>query len=290
MRYMMCLGRNVSVWVGLFLLIATTGCQNSIKKISLPQALAHAASLVEVTKRDVAEIRNGMPAGSRALEPLYRDSTPPRDDLEKVKTALARARDRVQDLRVAKSTFFGLVDPDGTIVRSDRVPDLLSGKNLWAAVPAAAEVMKGKTVNVNGSLAEAAGVKGRPDAQWFWLVPISVDDKVRGAYVTGWSWSSYAYRLETALRNELKTAARDRNTKEPLSYVYIVVASSVYGAPLAPEVNAQAISKLEPLGKANGEQSWSTVVDITGREFALAVRRAPDLGENIAVAVLRSET
>jgi len=283
-------GRAAQLRFGLFSLALAIACQNSAKKISLPQAEAHVAPLVETTTRDVAEVRNGMPLGSRLLEPLYRDSLPPKDDLEKVKTALSRAREKVQDLRVAKSTFFALVDPDGTIIRSDRVPDVLSGKNLWSAVPAGAEVLKGKVVNVNGSLAEASGVKGRADAQWFWLVPVTVDNKVRGAYVTGWSWSSYAYRLETALRDELKTAARDKKTKEPLSYVYVIVAGSAYGAPMAPEVNAEAIAKLQPLAKATGDQTWSTVIEITGREFAVAVRRAPDLGENVAIAVMRSET
>jgi len=283
-------GRAVRVVWGFLAALLWLGCQDSAKKISLPQSVAHVNSLTETAKRDVAEVRGGMPLGSRILEPLYKSPTSPRDDLERVKTTLARAREKVQDLRVAKSTFFALVDSDGTILRSDRVPDVLAGKNLWAAVPSAAEVMKGKTVNVRGSLAEASGVKGRPDAQWFWLVPVVVDGVVKAGYLTGWSWSSYAYRLETALRNELKTQARERNTKEPLSYVYVVLADAVYGAPLAPEVNAQAISKLEPLSKAAGESVWSTTLEITGREFALAVKRASDLGENIAIAVLRSET
>ena len=278
------------------LLIGTTaatlgfGCQNSVQRVSLPQAVQHVQLLTETTKNDVAEVRNGMPDGSRFMEPLYKDATAPKDDLDKVKTALSRARERVQDLRVAKSTFFALADPDGSILRSDRVPDVLAGKNLWASVPSAAEVLKGKIVNVSGSLAEASAVRGRPDAQWFWLVPVTVDGAVKGAYFTGWSWSAYAYRLETSLRNDLKTVARDKQTKEPLAYVYVVVSDAVYGAPLAPEVNAQAIAKQNPLAKTAGDQTWSTIVEITGREFALAVRRAPDLGENIALAVLRSET
>lgn len=287
---MKCFGWVTRSLFRIFLAVSTFGCQNSAQKVSLPQAILHVQSLTEIAKRDVAEVRDGMPLGSRLLEPLYKDATPPKDDLEKVRMALSRARERIQDLRVAKSTFFALVEPDGSIVRSDRVPDVLAGKNLWASVPSAAEVLKGKTVNVSGSLAEASGVKGRPDAQWFWLVPVTVDGVVKGAYVTGWSWSAYAYRLETALRNDLKTIAREKQTKEPLSYVYIVVSSSVYGAPLAPEVNAQAIAKQDPLAKTTADQTWSAIVEITGREFALAVRRSPDLGENVALAVLRSET
>jgi hypothetical protein len=271
-------------------LVLLLGCQNSVKKTSLPQAVRHVASLVEVAKSDVSEVRTGMPEGSRVLESLYRNSVAPKDDLERVRVTLARARDRVQDLRVAKSTFFALVEPDGTILRSDRVPDNMAGRNLWSAIPTASEVVKGNTVSANGALAEAAGVKGRADGQWFWLVPVTVDGKVQGAYVTGWSWSAYAYRLETALRNELKTVARKEHSREPLAYVYLDVGDAVYGAPLAPEVNASAICRAVLLAKLGPDQIWSSVIEVTGREFALAVKRAPELGPDVAVAVLRSET
>jgi hypothetical protein len=265
-------------------------CQNSAKKTSLPQAVKHVTVLVDISKSDVAEVRTGMPQGSHLLEPLFRNSTPVRDDLERVRSNLARARDHVQDLRVAKSTFFALVEPDGTILRSDRMPDVMAGKNLWAAIPKAAQVFTGATVEISGSLAEAAGVRGRNDAQWFLLVPIFVDAKVRGAYVTGWSWSAYAYRLETALRNDLKTLARKEQAREPLVYVYVDVGGAVYGAPLSPEVNANAINREVSLTSVARNQVWSKVIEITGREFALAVGRAPDLGEDAAIAVLRSET
>ena len=287
---MMGFGRHAKLFLALAPFALMVGCQDSVKKVSLPQAAKHAVSLADVSRRDVAEVRAGMPLGSKIVESLYKNSASPKDDLEKLRSTLARARDRVQDLRVAKSTFFALVEPDGTILRSDREPDLMAGKNLWAAVPQAAQVIQGKELALSGSLAEAAGVKGRPDAQWFWLTPVTADGKVRAAYVTGWSWSAYAYRLETALRNELKTVARNQNSKEPLTYVYLDVAGAVYGAPLAPEVNAQAIAKVSPLSKANNDQVWSTIIEITGREFALAVRRVSELGNDVAIAVLRSET
>ncbi len=290
MRNMTRLPEQAGLFLGLIAVSLMSGCQNSVKKTSLPLAAKHVVSLVEVVKGDVSEVQTGMPLGSQMLESLYRNSTVPKDDLERVRATLARARDRTQDLRVAKSTFFALVDPDGTILRSDRVPDVMAGKNLWSAVPSASQVMVGNTVSVSGSLAEAAGVKGRADAQWFWLVPVKVDGKVRGAYVTGWSWSAYAYRLETALRDDLKTIARKEQSKEPLVYVYLDVGGAVYGAPMAPEVNAKAISKAVPLAQVANDQVWSTVIEITGREFALAVRRAPDLGNDVAITVLRSET
>jgi len=286
--------QSLSTKTGQLLMFGALGlvaaCQNSTIKVSLPASAKHATELAGIVRSDVSEVRAGMPVGEHVLESLYKTPNAPRDDLERVQRSLSRARDSVQDLRVAKSTFFALVDADGTILRSDRTPDALAGKNLWTAVPEASRVMQGKIVETRGVVAEAAAVKSRPDGQWFTLVPIVVENSVRGAYVTGWSWSAYAYRLETALRDELKTQAREKSTKEPLVYVYVVVAYKAFGAPISPEVNAAAIVRAVSNVHLTGEQVWSAVIDITGREFALSVHAVPDFGSDAAIAVLRSET
>jgi hypothetical protein len=282
--------RATSKWLLVSCVLFAVACQNSTKKVSLPLSAKHAVQLTDITRGDVNEVRSGMPAGAHLLENLYKNSANPRDDLERVQLVLSRTRDKVQDLRVAKSTFFALVDSEGTILRSDRTPDALAGKNLWATVAGSSEVLKGKTIETRGSIPEAAGVRGKVDGQWFLLVPVVIDSAVRGAYVTGWSWSAYAYRLETALRNEQKTVARESHTKEPLVYVYVVVADKAFGAPVSPDINATAILRETSKVHLVGDQVWSTVVDIAGRDFALSVRNAPELGSEVAVAVLRSET
>jgi hypothetical protein len=282
--------RTAGKWPLILGLALAIACQDSTKKVSLPMSAKHVAQLVEITRDDVNEVRSGMPAGAHLLETLYKNSASPRDDLERVQVTLNRTRDKVQDLRVAKSTFFALVDSDGTILRSDRNPDALSGKNLWATVSGASEALKGKVIEIHGSMPEASGVKDKVDGQWFYLAPVVVDNTVRGAYVTGWSWSAYAYRLETALRNEQKTVARESHTKEPLVYVYLVVADKAFGAPVSPDVNATAILSQMPKVHLEGDQVWSTILEIAGRGFALSVRKAPELGSDVAVAVLRSET
>jgi hypothetical protein len=278
-------------WILLaFGIAAAISCQDPTKTTSLPMSAKHAAHLARIVHDDVAEVRNGMPTGAHLLENLFADPNALRDDTDRVRKALIRARDRVQDLRVAKSTFFALVDADGTILRSDRIPDVLAGKNLWAAVPGTSRVMQGVEVETSGSIPEAAGVRGRADGQWFLLVPVVVQNSVRGAYLTGWSWSAYAYRLETALRDELKTQARENHTKEPLVYVYVVVSDKAFGAPVSPDVNATAIQREMANIHLSPHQVWSRIINITGRDFALSVTPAPDLGKTVDVAVLRSET
>jgi hypothetical protein len=272
-----------------FAIAALTSCTKTVET-SVAKAKEHAATLIQVANQDVEELQKGMPVGATQLQSLYRAQTPPKDDLDAVRQQLGQARNRVQDLRVAKSTFFVLAEPDGTILRSDREPDLLSGKNLFGGFPETRKSTDGLAVTTRGELPEAAGVKGRKDGQYVVAVPVKLDDHVRGIYASGWSWAAYAYRLQNALLSDVRSKRKDEREKDPLLYVYVVVGSDVFGAPTAPEVNAEAIRKLEPLTKASGDNVFTTPLEVTGRDFGLAVRRVPQLGPDVALAVIRSET
>jgi hypothetical protein len=265
------------------------GCSKDIER-SVGAASQHAPMLAETATKDVTELRSGMPEGARFLSVLFRSKTAPKDDLSEVRAELDRTRNKVIDLRVAKSTFFALVDRDGTILRTDREPDLMSGKNLFVAYPVLKPVLDGTTVEGVGSMPEAAAAKGRKDGQYVRAVPISEGGAVVGVYASGWSWTAYAYRLENALRSEIRSKLKNERDKEPLIYVYLIVENEVFGAPVSPQVNADAIRKLNPLTKVSGEAVFSTPLEITGRDFGLAVKRATSLGQNVAIAVLRSET
>lgn len=258
------------------------------KKLSQSKAAEHVASLVETATGDVQEIKNGLPEGAKHLAKLFEGAAAPKDDLPAVREALDKARNKVQDLRVAKSTFFALVDDQGTVLRNDQDQDLMAGKNAFQSFPGLKAALDGKYVETRGSMPEAAKVKGT-DGQWVAAAPIQVGDKTRALYATGFSWSAYAYRLENSLRSSVRSSM-PANKKEPLIYVYVVVDKQVFGAPVSPEVNAQAIAKGDPLAKAQGDAVFSSVIEITGRDFGLGIKRAPALGAEVAVAVLRSET
>lgn len=258
------------------------------KKLSQSKAAEHVASLVETATGDVQEIKNGLPEGAKHLAKLFEGAAAPKDDLPAVREALDKARNKVQDLRVAKSTFFALVDDQGTVLRNDQDQDLMAGKNAFQSFPGLKAALDGKYVETRGSMPEAAKVKGT-DGQWVAAAPIQVGDKTRALYATGFSWSAYAYRLENSLRSSVRSSM-PANKKEPLIYVYVVVDKQVFGAPVSPEVNAQAIATGDPLAKAQGDAVFSSVIEITGRDFGLGIKRAPALGAEVAVAVLRSET
>jgi hypothetical protein len=264
------------------------GCDKASKK-SVERARHHVAELVKTVDSDVQEVRTGLPQGAKQLEKLYASDKPPADDLPAVREALEKARNKVQDLRVAKSTFFALADLQGVVLRNDQEQDLMAGKPLFAAFPELRGALQGKYVEARGSMPEAAGVAGRPDAQWAAAQPIVAGGAVRGLYVTGWSWAAYAYRLENSIRTAVRSEIGETG-KMPLLYVYVVVGKTAYGAPVSPEVNAKAIAGADALSKARDKQPYSMELDITGREFGLAVARTPALGPDVGVAVLRSET
>lgn len=270
------------------LALAASACDGN-KKLSAAKATEHVAFLAEAAQTDVQEIKNGLPEGAKQLGSLFERQGALKDDLPAVREALENARNKVQDLRVAKSTFFALVDEQGTILRNDQQQDLMTGKNAFQSFPAIKQALEGKYVESRGSMPEAAAVKGA-DGQWVAAHPVQSGGKVRGVYLTGWSWSAYAYRLENALRSTIKSEATKANAKMPLVYVYMVVERQAFGAPVSPEVNAKAIADQDPLGKAQGETPFVTTIEITGRDFGLAVRRVPALGSDVGVAVLRSET
>ncbi|MEO7034177.1 MAG: hypothetical protein ABI548_09815 [Polyangiaceae bacterium] len=263
-------------------------CKKS-SAVSAEKASISMGALIKATHEDVAEVRAGLPQGAKFLLPLFATGKPPADDPHAARRALETARSKVQDLRVAKGTFFAVTDATGVVIRDDDDEDTLAGKSLLPSFPGLALVQGGQYVESRGSMPEVAGVRGRADGQWIAAQPVLQGSDVKGWYVTGWSWSAYAYRLERALSSNLRSALAE-GEKMPLAYVYMIVDKDVYGAPISPELNAQAIGALSPLKNASATAPVTYELEIAGREFGLAVELAPDLGQAVAVAVLRSET
>jgi hypothetical protein len=264
------------------------GCERTNQE-TLKRTLSHAQHLVDTAKQDAAEIRQGLPRGADELAKHWADEPDPLTDPEAARRLLTLAHDKVQDLRVAKSTFFALASLDGNVLRNDREQDRMAGRPLFPAFPGLAKAANGDYVEALGSMPEAHGVKGKPDAEWVAAKGVKVGDALRALYVTGWAWSSYAYRLEFSLRGQVELELRGTRQNVPLLYVFVIVGKDVYGAPASPDVNAQSIAQRDPLAHLTPQGSFSTLLDITGRTFALGVQTAPDLAPGVAIAVLRSE-
>jgi hypothetical protein len=266
------------------------GCTKT-SEVSKQKARAEVEVLSKAATVDVEEVRKGLPLGAKQLEAFFGlADDKAQADAAAAKEALNTARGRVQDLRTAKSTFFLIADKMGVIIRSDLEHDALATKNLFNAFGALTGAAAGKYVEARGSMAEAAGVRGRSDGQWAAATPVMKGTEVAGVYATGWSWSAYAYRLENQLRSIVKSEAAETSTREPLVYVYVVVDKEAYGAPISPDVNAKAVRDSGLLGRAKGEGVVDATQEIEGRDFGIALRRVPALGSDVAIAVVRSET
>lgn len=266
-----------------------SGCEKS-SAVSAEKTKAHLEFLSKAATRDVEELRSGLPKGAPLLASIFEAGKKPSEDPAAAREALNSVRNKFQDLRVAKSTFFAVTDETGLVIRNDQEQDLMVGKNLFTAYPELRSALTSKKyLETRGSLPEAAGVRGRPDAQWVAAAPVLVGDEAKGLYVTGWSWSLYARLLENQLRSQVRSEAGEGG-KVPLVYVFVMVEKDVYGAPISPEVNARAVRDNAPWEKLAGEAPFTVELEIEGREFGLGVRRVPALGKDVAIAVLRSET
>jgi len=269
--------------------LGLAGCENS-GKTSAKHARVHAEFIAKAAVKDVGEVRKGLPAGATALEPLFKEAAPEAPAAVDAREELLRVRSKNNDLDSAKSTFFLIAGIDGSIIRNNLDEDDMAGKDLFSVYPASKEAVKKAYIEFVGEWDIARGVNGRPDAQWVASAQIKgPEGDPAGLLVAGWSWSSYAYRLEMALRSDILGETKE-GEKVPLTYVYVIVGDQAYGAPVSPVVNGETIVKQKPLEKAKDGEIWSTPLEITRRDFGLAVKKIPELGSNVAIAVLRSET
>lgn len=271
----------LSLLVGL----ASVACSNQAEH-SAERAVEHVNFLVAATVKDVAEVRGGLPEGAKRMAELWAGGSDAADDPQLAQRVLEKARGKVQDLRVAKSTFFAVADLEGRVVRSDQTQDLLVGSNIFEAFPQLRSTPSKGYLESLGDLEGARGVKGKPDGQWVAASAVKVDGEAKGIYLTGWAWSLYARRLHEALKSHIHGEDKE---KRPLIYIFTIVGDQAFGRSEAPLVNSQAIEALDPLSKVQGDAVFKSQIEITRRDFGLAIRRAPALGDNVAIAVLRSE-
>ncbi len=216
-------------------------------------------------------------------------TTPPTPDPASIRGALERAREKVQALRVAKSTFFAVTDLRGIVLRNDQDQDLMVGRGMLPAFPELKQALTGKYVETLGSMEEAATIKNRPDAQWIAASPILLADKPRGLYVTGWGWSAYARRLQLAVVSEVQDQLQP-GQNEPLVYVVVVVGDHSYGWDV-PDVTLNYVNDLKLARKVEGASVYGEITEITNRKWGIAAVQLPAFtGAKVIGVVARSET
>lgn len=265
------------------------GCEGK-HKISEQKAVDELARLLPTVGEDVRQVREGLPKGATKLATHL--ETSPMSSLPALQRAIQWTRSAVPDLDVAKSTFFSLTDPFGIVLRSEADPDLLAQRSIIEAFPGMKRALDPESGNVEafGEMDELRGVRKGNDTAWVVAHPVKdAAGALKGVFVTGWSFRRYAYRLEQQAKHDLLEAAQKSDEKNvPLVYVFVLRGAKAYGAPVTPDVNAEAVEQLEPLAKA-AAGSWRGQLEITGRRFGVAIARTPKLAEDTGVAVILSQ-
>lgn len=258
-------------------------------KVSQKYAAELVEKLAPVLKEDVGQVRRGLPGGAAKLGAML--EADPGANLLALQKAIGGARASEKDLQVAKSTFFSFADPNGTVLRSEADPDMLANRSVVAAFPELKNAIgpQAGLVEAFGEMQEMRGVRNGPDHQWVVAHPVKgADGQLKGMFVTGWSFRAYAYRLQEAGKRELgEITKRDQLKSSPLLYVFVFKAGKAYGEKLTPDVNAEAIEKLD-LAAKTASGAWSGTLEISGRTFGVAAQRAPDLAPDAGIATLIS--
>jgi hypothetical protein len=280
--------RPTSALAPLVAAIALAGCEDG-GKVAEQKAVDACAKLVPVVEEDAAEVRRGLPGGAEKLAKLV--DADPGANLVGLQQAIAGARASVHDLAVAKSTFFSFADPSGTVLRSEADPDLLAHHSVLQAFPALKKALEPSSgaVEVFGEMPEMRGVRNGPDQAWVVAHPVK-DAKagLAGLFVTGWSFRRFAYHLEETAKHDVVEAARQSGRPAPLIYAFALKGPKVYGAPLTPDVDAEALEKLDVFGKtASGP--FRGRLEITGRTYGVAAARTPKFAPDTGVAVIVSD-
>ncbi|WP_437601065.1 hypothetical protein WMF28_05755 [Sorangium sp. So ce590] len=265
-----------------------SACQDD-GKTSQKQAAELCAKLAPIVAEDVGQVRTGLPVGSQTLATLV--DTDPGANLLGLQRAIAGTRASVKELGFAKSTFFSFADPSGTVLRSETDPDMLANRSVLASFPELRKVLAPDSglVEAFGEMQEMRGVRNGPDLQWVAAHPVKASDgELKGLFVTGWSFRAYAYRLQEAAKREVaEIAKRDGLKATPLLYVFVWKGGKAYGGPETPDVNTEALEKLDlPAKTASGP--WSGTLEIAGRTFGAAAQRTPELAADAGVAALSS--
>jgi hypothetical protein len=272
-------------------LISLAGCKDQAKE-SATRASADVASLGVLVEKDVGEIERGLPEGAKRLSALLANGADPKQDVAAVRKGLFKVRRDVQDLDVAKSTFFAVADASGVAIRNDLEEDVMAGQNLFSVFPALAKSRDAYTTAVGAFPNAAAGsTKTGPDEDWIAGAPVKRDDGSTGAiFVTGWTYRYFARHLQESLKDRLVDDAKKsgEERKLPVFYVAVFDKTGVYSAPLTPVVDEQALAGQDLLGKTAGGPAQGTL-SLTDRAFGWAAIRTPKIAPDTGVVVLRSE-
>jgi hypothetical protein len=273
-----------------------TGCQSKAQK----QAAAAVPDLARIEKlvsdRHVDSLARALPIAAGALGGKIDNL-----GLDQAKTAGAafdELRNKSDDLRSAKRSYFALTDVNGDIVWVDDPNWVVVGRKFGVAFAEAKELLAGKK-----KYAAGAGRYGGADPEaltLFEAAPVTKADAVLGLLVSAWEVHEIAEDLQRQLQTDLamKTVKPKVRAKAKDKYqlaldtpdLWVAVFGKDYvwlqeGVPQPLEDGVKAVG----LYAKTASGAWNGTFDVLNRGWGAAAKRVPALGPDMGLAVLRNE-
>lgn len=267
--------------------LTVLGCEDPDPQTVL-HAREHAAEIAKFAESNLTILRQELPIAAKRLGRSWGNNSGLTQDLITASKALAFARGSSRALSRVSSSFFA-ISYRGIIVRSDQAVDEIAGTSLQENFPTLRGTQPYR--EAIGVLPQANMAGGKQDGHWIASSEIvTTTGNTVGQYVVGLSWSDWARRLESELREGVRERRVNDESNLPLLYCFILVGDAVYGGPQTPALDARALAALKPLQHLSDAGEFSQIVKIEGRTFAAAVRSFSVLAPGVALGVLRSET
>ena len=263
------------------------GCDDPGKK-SEAVAVESLDVLLPLVERDVGQVRKGVPEGAAMLQKKL--PADPAGSVQELQKAIKDTRGAIDDLAFAKVTFFAFASPEGVVIRDETDPDRLVEQNVFKAFPALekAKDPKAGMVEAFGKMDAVRGVKKGEDLAWVVAQGLEVDGQAKGVLVTGWSTRLWVRMLEQQLVTKLTEKAKEKGQNNvPVAYVFVVKGTEAFADPDRADELTATIAKLDVVAKTSAGD-FKVAQEIEKRQFGIAARRAPVLGDDAAIVVAAS--
>lgn len=278
-------------------LSTAVGCKSKAQK-QAEAAIPDLARLEKlVSDRHTDSLARALPLAAAALAAKV-TSTLSQEEAKVVGPAFDELRNKSDDLRSAKRSYFAITDVNGDIVWVDDPNWVVVGRKLAVAFPAAKELLDGAKPYAAGS-----GRYGGADPEaltLFEAATITKGDARVGLLVSAWEVHEIAEDLQRQLQTDLamKTVKPKTRAKPKDKYqlaldtpdLWVAVFSKDYvwlqdGAPQTLEDGVKSIG----LHAKTAAGAWSGTFDVLNRGWGAAAKRLPALGPDLGLAVLRHD-
>jgi hypothetical protein len=264
-----------------------------------PGCTSKAQKQADIAKGDVAKVQKlvtekHVDSVPRGLADAASKLGPP---LDTVGERFAAIRDKSDDLRGARRSFYAVVEPQGTIAWVDESNWNVTGRVVNQGFPSIKDCLDGK-----GATHGFGRFGGDPEDALIFVdaVPIKDGDIVIGALVGAWEAIDVAADLQSYLLTEMGLASaapnvhnkvkeqRKQAMEQPDVWVALFRNKAVYMVDDAYQPLVEAAKGLDLTGKTSGGQ-WTGTFDVTNTGWGASALRLPGLAPDVGVVVFRHQ-